>query len=690
MKRFITALAAMAVAFVSCQEKEDFGSAKIEINPQALEFGAEAESKTITLTATREWQAQDIPDWVTVTPPSGKASLDPQTITVSVLKNAEYDLEGEVTFTIGTLSTTLAISQKGEKGDGTITIQEFLNKKDTENAYRIKGTVKGLTNSSFKGFNLEDETGEISCAFPANFDDWVNKMSNGGTAVVEGKYNEHNGNGQLYQGTIISFKAGEGGEEGGGEIPENPTLTAIKDVFDQYQGSNVTLGSEVYVKGVVISNNDLNNMTSKMNMYIQDENGGIQIRFDYEHPLCEKVNNVQTHPFKFGDEIILNLSGATLSSYEGSVQINNFTGAVKTVETGKTVTPKQVSLADFVANKYYAQYVEIQDIVQVHAKDLDKNWSNSTADHTKINIEAEDGTKTIVFTSKFGAGLGKVAQGSGKIKGISTGNNEDGKYVVNLTFAQATDADALTGARFGNDNWFEIDNEGPIAAAPTADKIEINEDANVGWTATSSDATNFAVSPASGNGAGKVTITCTANEGEARSATITISTTAEVSKKSYEITVNQAEKVVGEEIKMDFTGWGFPGYSEKDWTTSYIKHTVTYTNAVVEFEGANKQNTGATISDMPVTKGKPITVKATDKTIVAVDCTFKQWGSKKQTASLFASTDGGTTFGTTAIAASDDFTLTSYALPEGTNAVKVTFSSSDNQIGIASINLIVK
>ncbi len=120
------------------------------------------------------------------------------------------------------------------------------------------------------------------------------------------------------------------------------------------------------------------------------------------------------------------------------------------------------------------------------------------------------------------------------------------------------------------------------------------------------------------------------------------------------------------------------------WGSGYSQHVVNYTNLTVTFANANKNS--STITDCPVTKGSDVTFVAAEKKVITqihVNC--KQWSDKKQTITLNYSTDGGTNYQTlTPSVTSDDFEIESTNLPEGTNAVKLTFSNSSNQIGIAS------
>ena len=126
----------------------------------------------------------------------------------------------------------------------------------------------------------------------------------------------------------------------------------------------------------------------------------------------------------------------------------------------------------------------------------------------------------------------------------------------------------------------------------------------------------------------------------------------------------------------DFSGWG----------NGYNSHTVDYQAATVTFEAASKQ--GQTITDIPVTKGSPVSIVMNDgmPNIIGVTFVCRQWTNKEQTITLHYSTDGGENYTSTEIT-SNNFTISCAALPTGTNAVKITFSSQSNQVGIESATL---
>ena len=214
--------------------------------------------------------------------------------------------------------------------------------------------------------------------------------------------------------------------------PEPSDLVKISSVLAKGQGATLS-GT---IEAVVVSNLELNNLTSKKGMYVQDETGALQFYL------------AANHDYAFGTKLHIDLNGATLGAYNGAVQISGLAlDKITVVSTGNTVAPKTVSMADFLANKYEGQYVAIEG-VQVVESDLANTWVMGGA-HTSINMEDAAGNKFVVFSSKYATyGAETVAQGAGVIKGISSINNGN----MQIIFAQASDYAALTGERLTGGN----------------------------------------------------------------------------------------------------------------------------------------------------------------------------------------------------------------------------------------------
>ena len=213
-----------------------------------------------------------------------------------------------------------------------------------------------------------------------------------------------------------------------GEEKEFTTASATVVTIAEFLASG---GSAI--EGIVISNSDLNNLTSKKTMYIQDETAGLQFYLE------------SSHPFLFGDKVRVDVAGVSTSKYDGAVQVSGLAlDKITKISSGNTVTPKTVTIADFLANKYEGQYIAIEDVEVAHS-DLGKTFVLGGA-HTSINIEDVNNNKFVVFSSKYATyGTETVPQGSGTIKGISSIN----KGKMQIIFAQNSDFAGLTGERFG-------------------------------------------------------------------------------------------------------------------------------------------------------------------------------------------------------------------------------------------------
>ena len=144
------------------------------------------------------------------------------------------------------------------------------------------------------------------------------------------------------------------------------------------------------------------------------------------------------------------------------------------------------------------------------------------------------------------------------------------------------------------------------------------------------------------------------------------------------ITILETAKTYQFNKMNDFNNWG----------TRYSKHTdyLTYPGLKIILASANKNS--STITDVPVTKGGDVEIIVTDNTTLSTAAfNFRQWNtSTKQTASLYTSTDGGQTY--SYLVKSSNFVISETTLPENTNALKIRFSSTSNQIGLVDFALI--
>lgn len=174
---FLGSFALTAMLFAqSCDDKNDgpTGAPSIELSTQTLDFEKDGSSKTIKLTATRDWNVTNVPDWISVNPKSGNPAENKE-VTVTVLENTGMDRSQEIKFTIGFDGKTLTVNQKGT-GSASYTSIKDVREKGSGATLGENTVVCGVVISSkeLNNFNsnkilvLQDETAGIELFLSAN------------------------------------------------------------------------------------------------------------------------------------------------------------------------------------------------------------------------------------------------------------------------------------------------------------------------------------------------------------------------------------------------------------------------------------------------------------------------------------------------------------------------------------------
>lgn len=97
------------------------------------------------------------------------------------------------------------------------TVAGFIAAADAENYFRLTGTVSNYNVSSCR-FDLTDDSGSIYVYSVNNSSEWSDKIKNGGTVELAGKYSyyEKDNKHEVVSAHIISYIPGEGGEDNPG------------------------------------------------------------------------------------------------------------------------------------------------------------------------------------------------------------------------------------------------------------------------------------------------------------------------------------------------------------------------------------------------------------------------------------------------------------------------------------------
>jgi len=211
---FAALLAIAAVAFSSCKKEEPLGDPNLQISKTTIEFPKEGGTQTIVLKSTLDWGLKDYTDdlksWLVIDPASGSASNAETTVTIKASANTGINRSASVTFFGNVLQNqTLTITQPGEMGETeSVTVAEFLKRKDTQTVLSVSGKVGFIVNSSsLQSFYVKDDTGELCCPFPENWSEYASSLSTGGIVTIKGKYEYYSekSQDQLADGVITSY-----------------------------------------------------------------------------------------------------------------------------------------------------------------------------------------------------------------------------------------------------------------------------------------------------------------------------------------------------------------------------------------------------------------------------------------------------------------------------------------------------
>lgn len=593
---FLGSFALTAMLFAqSCDDKNDgpTGAPSIELSTQTLDFEKDGGSQTIKLTATRDWNVTNVPDWIAVDPKSGNPAENKE-VTVTVLENTGIDRTQDIKFTIGFDGKTLTVNQKGtgsasemivyhndfdkEKATKTGTKWPFLD--SFEGWKNAKGSGAGsetyaynavtVRSNSTSGSSYSDYSGSdannlffgsdayfsvqgIKLSSEVNYtlsfgaekynqdngslfkhDEFHVYISNDAKKWVELEYAFPNGDKEgrwdlaksnftvpegtsslsIYikadiassyrlddldlsvaasAGTAIDFSKGidlgTGGSTGGGETPA-PTGNNIAAVCAAAAGSKADL-KDVLVVGVTAKSYVISDETGKMLVYADA---------DPKVKVGDKVNVAGTTKLHNGF-MQITAPTTTVGSSNNTV---TYPTPLEFTETNVTDAPKAVTYVSFTGTvKKNGTFYNIY-IGSVTAKDL--------------SLVAYPG------------GMDQFVDCDIKVKGWYVGGNPH--YQIVATEVEKVET---TGPKFSVSTTALTAKAGDTSAS-------FDVKGNVKWT-VSSDNAAYTVSPASGDGAGTVTVKFAANETEKDvTVKLTVSTTADVATKSYTVVLTHSGK----------------------------------------------------------------------------------------------------------------------------------------------------
>lgn len=598
---FLGSFALTAMLFAqSCDDKNDgpTGAPSIELSTQTLDFEKDGGSQTIKLTATRDWNVTNVPDWIAVDPKSGNPAENKE-VTVTVLENTGMDRSQDIKFTIGFDGKTLTVNQKGTGSASEVVV--YHNDFDKELAVKGESGWKTYLDS-FDGWKNETGSGisTVEYAFSG-----MSARTNS-TGASDSKYSDYSGSGKNY----LWFAKDNYFHVKNITLPEGKTNYTISFGSERnlYQAADNTFVPEEFL--VYVSNdgskwvkleyafpNGLKNRrwdlasstftvpsgTKSLHIYIKATLASAYLMDDLNLSVAASAGTA----IDFSKGIDLGTGGST-GGGETPEPAGNTIAAVCAAAAGSAADLKDVLVTGVTTQSYVITDETGSVLVFVKAdpkvKVGDKvNVAGTTGEHNGlIQITAPTTTvvssnNTVTYPAPLEFTEANLADTPKKVTYVSfTGNVKKNNQYYNIYIGSVTDKDLSLSYYTGNmdefvdcdikvKGWYvgggthyqivateveKVETTGPkfsvsttaltAKAGDTSASFDVK--GNVKWTVSSSNAA-YTVSPASGDGAGTVIVKFAANETEKDvTVNLTVSTTEEVATKSYTVVLTHKGK----------------------------------------------------------------------------------------------------------------------------------------------------
>lgn len=598
---FLGSFALTAMLFAqSCDDKNDgpTGAPSIELSTQTLDFEKDGGSQTIKLTATRDWNVTNVPDWIAVDPKSGNPAENKE-VTVTVLENTGMDRSQDIKFTIGFDGKTLTVNQKGTGSASEVVV--YHNDFDKELAVKGESGWKTYLDS-FGGW--KNETGSGISTVEYAFSGMSARTNSSGTS--NSTYSDYSGSGKNY----LWFAKDNYFHVKNITLPEGKTDYKISFGSERnlYQAADNTFVPEEFL--VYVSNdgskwvkleyafpNGLKNRrwdlasstftvpsgTKSLHIYIKATLASAYLMDDLDLSVAASAGTA----IDFSKGIDLGTGGST-GGGETPEPAGNTIAAVCAAAAGSAADLKDVLVTGVTTQSYVITDETGSVLVFVKAdpkvKVGDKvNVAGTTGEHNGlIQITAPTTTvvssnNTVTYPAPLEFTEANLADTPKKVTYVSfTGNVKKNNQYYNIYIGSVTDKDLSLSYYPGNmdefvdcdikvKGWYvgggthyqivateveKVETTGPkfsvsttaltAKAGDTSASFDVK--GNVKWT-VSSDNAAYTVSPASGDGAGTVTVKFAANETEKDvTVKLTVSTTADVATKSYTVVLTHKGK----------------------------------------------------------------------------------------------------------------------------------------------------
>ena len=207
LRHIFTALAAAALTLVGCQEELKVLD-EVQVSQSLVAIPVEGGQVKVTVNANEDWQITGAPEWLTVSPASGKAGET--VVTFSAEETAETR-DAVFYINVGEVQQVMNALQMAEKVEVPIsTCAEVNNNGIDGKIYRVKGTCTSIANTQYGNWYITDDTGTVY-VYGTLYNGATQQFTKLGLEVgdivtVEGPRKNYNGTIELVDVTVLSIE----------------------------------------------------------------------------------------------------------------------------------------------------------------------------------------------------------------------------------------------------------------------------------------------------------------------------------------------------------------------------------------------------------------------------------------------------------------------------------------------------
>lgn len=575
LKGFIFTAVAAVMAFAACQKEPALDTSKLELSQTTMVFEKAGGSQTLTIAAGRVWQAKfaESVDWVTVTPKTGQASADPQTITVTVLPYEGYYRSTTITFDAGLFKQTLRVTQKGDiesvetaaldpakiytfkkvdknlkDGQWYVMVASKNNKLWACNAPSSDASNYSKGFAYPKGIEVEDPAGTVMVSGGAAY---LFSLSADGFTIMNNEKDEY----------IL-----QAGNYGSLNLANAPGAGAYWDIAKNDDGTfkinNTTVSKWIVMQSSyssfgITKSEDGGSMPWLYEFAGEDyEPEYTEVSIDQFYTTTDPYLTVKAQVVALGDETMVLNDGGDKSLYV-------YVGKDPSVEVGDVVKVDGLKSTYGKDDAGYTPLSQLKNVtitkideaitakpatpIVLTGAQIDAPYSSAetsfiqveatvAVDGDFINLELDGETLGSVVDSEVGTSLPEGVRLT--LTGYYAGINPKGYFCILPTAYQTS-----------NTPFFNVPATSlEVSASATSAAITVK--GNVAWTAAS-ETDGFTIDKASGEGEATITVSFAANETEeAKTATVKVSTTAEVATKEFIVTITQKAAAAAGSVEM--------------------------------------------------------------------------------------------------------------------------------------------